>query len=181
MTMKNTVCLYVAAALLLGASLTSFQIGVCGGEKKVPAPQNPVQKQEKKKRLEAMRKDIALAINEIRLSKKLSEVELKSDICRVAQIKAEEMLAEQYYVHKSPVHGMPDEMMRKFNLDFTVSGENIAWSGVFRSTVQEVVEGWLDFKADKDNLLNPAFTRVGVGYAEDLGTRKYHWVVMFAD
>ena len=147
----------------------------------MPAPQNPVQKQEKKKRLEAMRKDIALAINEIRLSKKLSEVELKSDICRVAQIKAEEMLAEQYYVHKSPVHGMPDEMMRKFNLDFTVSGENIAWSGVFRSTVQEVVEGWLDFKADKDNLLNPAFTRVGVGYAEDLGTRKYHWVVMFAD
>lgn len=179
--MKDTVCLLVAALLLSGAGLTSFKTPLQNAESAAVNPQNPVQQQEKKKRREAMQKDIALAINEIRLSKNLPELELKGDISRVAQIKAEEMLAEQYYVHKSPRHGMPDEMMRKFSLDFDLSGENIAWSGVFRSSVQEVVEGWLDIKADKENLLNPAFHRVGVGYAEDLGTRKYHWVVMFTD
>ena len=43
-----------------------------------------------------MQKDITLAINEIREAKGLQPVELKSDISRVAQIKGEEMLAEQY-------------------------------------------------------------------------------------
>lgn len=179
--MKNTVILTVAALLLFGAVLTSFQIVNRQNDSCVGVPQNPLQKQEKKKRLEAMQKDITLAINEIREAKGLQPVELKSDISRVAQIKGEEMLAEQYYVHKSPVHGMPDEMLRKYNIQFTVSAECIAWSGVFRSSVEEVVEGWMDFKADKESLLNPDFVNVGVGYAEDLGTRKYHWVVMFTD
>lgn len=179
--MKITVYLSVAALLMSGVALASFQTANEKKQAAVVSPQNPLQLQEKKKRREAMQKDIAQAINEIRLSKGLTEVELKSNICRVAQIKAEEMLAEQYYVHKSPVHGMPDEMMRKYSLEFSVSGENIAWSSVFRSSVQEVVEGWLDFKADKENLLNPDFAKVGVGFAEDEGARKYHWVVMFTD
>ena len=179
--MKITVYLSVAALLMSGVALASFQSAHQNDQPVVVSPQSPLQKQEKKRRLEAMQKDIALAINEIRLAKNLPEVELKSNISRVAQIKAEEMLAEQYYVHKSPVHGMPDEMLRKYNVKFTVSGENIAWSGVFRSSVQEVVEGWLDFKADKENLLNPDFTKVGVGFAEDEGARKYHWVVMLTD
>lgn len=179
--MRITVYLSVAALLMSGVVLASFQTMHQNDQSAVVSPQNPLQQQEKKKRREAMQKDIALAINEIRLEKGLTEVELKSDISRVAQIKAEEMLTEQYYVHKSPRYGMHDEMLRKYNVKFTVSGENIAWSGVFRSSVQEVVEGWLDIKADKENLLNPDFTRVGVGFAEDEGTRKYHWVVMMTD
>ena len=172
----------IFAALMVGELIfTSFKPYHITCNTTIAEPQNPVQLQEKKKRLEAMQKDIALGINDIRDKKGLQPLELKSEISRVAQIKGEDMLAEQYYVHKSSRYGMPDEMLRKYNVKFSVSGENIAWSGVFRSTVQEVLDGWMDIKADRDNILNPDFTKIGVGFAEDIGTRKYHWVVMFTD
>ena len=76
--MKITVYLSVAALLMSGVALASFQSAHQNDQPAVVSPQSPLQKQEKKRRLEAMQKDITLAINEIRLAKNLPEVELKT-------------------------------------------------------------------------------------------------------
>ena len=166
--MRKIFCFITLLVILLSVPMTSMS-------------QTPQQKREKELRREAMVEQVVAVINAVRAKHNLPEVEPKRETSRVAQIKAEDMLANSYYKHLSPTYGMPDAMLRKYNIRFTVSAENIAWAGVFCSTAEEVVEGWLDITADKENLLNPDFTKIGVGFAENPATRKYHWVVMLTD
>lgn len=173
--MKKTVCLTVAMMMLAGVALMSFQVYTKA------SPQNPVQLREKQKRRDAMEKQIVMLVNAMRVKKGVPELEIDRDVSRVAQVKSDDMLKEQYYKHKSPTLGLHDATLRKYNVKFSVSGENIAWSGVFCSSAEEVVEGWTNFKEDNDNMLDPDFTKVGVGFSEDLENRKYTFVMMLTD
>ena len=63
-------------------------------------------------------------------------------------------------------------MMRAFGLAYRTAGENIAMG---YPTPQSVVDGWMNSEGHRKNILNPAFTVIGVGYVSD---GKY-WTQMF--
>lgn len=111
-------------------------------------------------------------INDIRRTNGLSTLSIDQELCRVARIKAQEMHDKHYFDHNSPAYGTPFEMMRAFGIRYRVAGENIAVG--FR-TPQAVVEGWMNSDGHRANILNPGFTKIGMGYVADGG----YWSQMF--
>ncbi|MBQ3443452.1 MAG: hypothetical protein IJG33_09425 [Selenomonadaceae bacterium] len=56
-------------------------------------------------------------------------------------------------------------------------GENIAAG---HASAQETVEQWMSSDGHRENILNPNFRELGVGYAyEDYSTYHHYWVQLF--
>ena len=63
------------------------------------------------------------------------------------------------------------------DVSWTTCGENIA-AGY--QTPQDVVNGWMNSEGHRANILNPAFTKIGVGYCTG-GEYGTNWVQLFTD
>ncbi|HYK73163.1 MAG TPA: CAP domain-containing protein [Pseudoneobacillus sp.] len=90
----------------------------------------------------------------------------------VARTKSNDMQAKGYFSHTSPTYGSPFDMMRDFGITYQTAGENIAQG---QRTPEEVVRAWMNSEGHRKNILNPAFTHIGVGH----DTTGNHWTQMF--
>lgn len=97
---------------------------------------------------------------------------------RIATIKAADMRNNNYFSHTSPTYGTPGEMLIRFGVDWTAYGENIAAG---QRTPQEVMNAWMDSPGHRENILNPDFTYLGVGYVPGNTESDYatYWVQLF--
>lgn len=82
------------------------------------------------------------------------------------------MQRNKYFSHTSPTYGSPFDMMKKFGISFRTAGENIAMG---QRTPEEVVNAWMNSSGHRQNILNPNFTHIGVGYVEN----GNYWTQMF--
>lgn len=97
------------------------------------------------------------------------------ELSRVARYKSEDMRDRNYFSHTSPTYGSPFTMMKNFGIRYQTAGENL---GRGQNTAQAIVNGWMNSAGHRKNILNQAFTEIGVGYAEDSRGTKY-WTQMF--
>jgi uncharacterized protein YkwD len=98
-------------------------------------------------------------INQDRAAYGVNPVSINMTAVQAATAKAQDMITNNYFGHDSPTYGMPSQMLTEFGVTYTTTGENIA-------EVANVEVANSDFMSDtghKDNILNPAFTQVGVG------------------
>lgn len=114
-------------------------------------------------------------VNQERTKNGLRPLAPNWELSRVARFKSEDMRDRQYFSHTSPTYGSPFTMIRNFGLSFTAAGENIAAG---QSTAQQVMQGWMNSPGHRQNILNPQFTQIGVGYATG-GSMRYYWTQMF--
>jgi uncharacterized protein YkwD len=77
----------------------------------------------------------------------------------VAAGQAREMYALGYVSHLSPVTGRVPDRINRSGITLAVVGENLALAG----SVAAVHDGLMASPSHRDNLLDPAFDRVGVG------------------
>lgn len=98
-------------------------------------------------------------INQQRKNAGLSELKFDSELQRVARIKAQDMVNNNYFSHTSPTYGSPFEMMKKFGITYKTAGENIAGN----STNKGAVEAWMSSAGHKANILNSAYNYTGIG------------------
>jgi len=98
-----------------------------------------------------------------------------SELSRVARIKSEDFVKNNYFSHTSPTYGSPFEMIKSFGITFTSAGENIA-SG--QKTAAEVMNSWMNSSGHKANILNSTYNQIGVGVAKESNGNIY-WTQMF--
>lgn len=120
----------------------------------------------------AEEREVVRLVNEIRRSNGLSELTLNEELSRVARIKSEDMAKNNYFSHNSPTYGSPFDMMKRFGISYRAAGENIAKG---QRSAQAVVDAWMNSEGHRANILNPSFTRIGVGFT----SYGYHWTQMF--
>jgi uncharacterized YkwD family protein len=120
----------------------------------------------------AEEREVVRLVNEIRRSNGLSELTLNEELSRVARIKSEDMAKNNYFSHNSPTYGSPFDMMKRFGISYRAAGENIAKG---QRSAQAVVDAWMNSEGHRANILNPSFTRIGVGFTSN----GYHWTQMF--
>lgn len=84
-----------------------------------------------------------------------------SELNKSARVKAEDMAHNNYFSHTSPTYGSPFDEMRTLGVTYTAAGENIAKG---QQTPQEVVQAWMNSAGHRANILNGAYTHMGVGY-----------------
>ncbi|OGE33519.1 hypothetical protein A3D83_00945 [Candidatus Daviesbacteria bacterium RIFCSPHIGHO2_02_FULL_41_10] len=93
----------------------------------------------------------------------LSPVSENSALDQAAELKAQNMFAENYWAHFAPSGKTPWDFISGAGYKFTYAGENLAKN--FSST-DEVIKAWMASQTHRDNLLNPRYQDIGIAVAE---------------
>lgn len=93
----------------------------------------------------------------------LAPLVIDPELCRIARIKSQDMLNNQYFAHTSPTYGDVRSMLRQFGYAYTAAGENIA----HHATVEKAQAAFLSSPGHRKNILSSAYTRIGLGAAVD--------------
>lgn len=98
-------------------------------------------------------------INKQRTQNGLSELKIDWEVQRVARIKAQDMVNNNYFSHTSPTYGSPFDMLKSFGVSYRTAGENIAGN----SNNSSAVNAWMNSSGHRANILNSSFNYTGLG------------------
>lgn len=104
-------------------------------------------------------KEVFDLINKQRTQNGLSALKLDTETLRVARIKAQDMVDNNYFSHNSPTYGTPFQMLNSFKISYKTAGENIAGN----SNNSAAVTAWMNSSGHKANILNSSFNYTGIG------------------
>lgn len=112
-------------------------------------------------------------VNEERAKAGLSALAPDEAIQSAAQVRAQESAVS--FSHTRPNGTSFSTALTDAGVKYRGSGENIAWG---QKTPEEVVEGWMNSPGHRANILNPSFTKIGIGYYQDSRGVNY-WSQLF--
>lgn len=98
-------------------------------------------------------------VNDIRTRHDVGAIAYSHALSKVAQDKAEDMVANMYFSHQSEIYGTPFEMMRAYGITFTCAAENIAGN----QTIDGAFYAWMNSPSHKANIMNGDYDRMGIG------------------
>lgn len=104
-------------------------------------------------------KEVFDLINKQRTNNGLAALKNDSKVQRVARIKAQDMVDNNYFSHTSPTYGSPFDMLKSFKISYKTAGENIAGN----SSNSSAVTAWMNSSGHKANILNSNFNYTGIG------------------
>lgn len=104
-------------------------------------------------------KEVFNLINKQRTNNGLPALKNDSEVQRIARIKAQDMVDNNYFSHNSPTYGSPFDMMKSFKVSYKTAGENIAAN----SSNSSAVTAWMNSSGHKANILNSSFNYTGIG------------------
>ena len=102
--------------------------------------------------------------NTARVSRGVSSLHLNSKLDAAAQAKANDMAHRNYWSHYTPSGNPPWVFVSSAGYSYLKLGENLA-AGF--SSEQATINGWLASPPHRENLLDPAFSDVGFGFANN--------------
>ena len=98
-------------------------------------------------------------INQERQKAGVPPLTLYKELRKVARLKSEDMLVNDYFDHYSEKYGSPFDMMRDFGIQFWSAAENIARA----SSVDRAHNSLMNYTGHRDNIQNPKYDHVGIG------------------
>jgi len=109
-------------------------------------------------------------INQDRIANGVRTLSWSASLARVAQYRAQDMLDRGYFSHYDPASGQLAfvELFRSWGIACTAAGENIAWST--DPSMAGINTMFMNSPEHRDNILNPAYGRAGLGVASN-GTK----------
>ena len=123
----------------------------------------------------AYEKEVVTLTNKERTKRGLKPLTLDTELSKMARDKSKDMVANHYFDHQSPTYGSPFDMMKRYGISYSYAGENIAAG---QKTPEDVVEAWMNSEGHRENILNPNFTKIGVGYVQG-GSYGSYWTQEF--
>jgi uncharacterized protein YkwD len=101
-----------------------------------------------------------MKVNEERVKSGLPQLYLEPGLVNLARIKSNEMFAQNYFSHISPVYGTPFDMLKNNGITARVMGaENIAKA----QNVLRVHDLFMSSREHRNNILNPLHDTIGIG------------------
>ena len=79
-------------------------------------------------------------INQERNKNGLASLKIDSEVQRVARIKAQDLVDNNYFAHESPTYGTPFNMLKNFGVSYKSAGENLAGN----SSNSGAVNAWMN-------------------------------------
>ena len=111
--------------------------------------------------------------NEVRRSHGLPDLTVNFQLQEVAQQHSQNMAYQDFFSHTGQDGSQPWDRGLAAGYDYRNYGENIAAG---QRTPEEVVQAWVDSPGHFANIINPAFTEIGVGFkylADDPGDLRF--------
>lgn len=98
-------------------------------------------------------------INEARKQNNVAPLAADISLTKVARVKSQDMIDNNYFSHNSPTYGSPFDMMKNFGINYVKAGENIAGN----QNVQKAHESLMNSPGHRKNILSPDYTHIGIG------------------
>ncbi|OIJ66542.1 CAP domain-containing protein [Streptomyces mangrovisoli] len=119
--------------------------------------------------------DVVALTNRERAAAGLRALSVDARLTAAAQAHSADMVARDFYAHTSPDGSQPWDRAAAAGSRMRTVGENIACG---QRSAAEVVEGWMNSPAHRDNILKGDFTHIGVGFAGG-GRSGTYWTQLF--
>ena len=97
-------------------------------------------------------------VNQQRTNNGLSALKIDNEVQRVARIKAQDLVDNNYFDHNSPTYGTPFQMLKSFGITYKSAGENIAGN----SSNSAAVTAWMNSSGHRANILNSSYNYTGL-------------------
>ena len=108
-------------------------------------------------------KNFLKEINKERTNKKLGKLKENKELNRLAKLRLNDMITNNYFAHESPTGNSVDELLINSTYNYEWRGENLAY-GEYQDE-RDVTNSWMSSKWHKYNILYPNFKEVGTAYA----------------
>jgi len=124
------------------------------------------------KSLEELRENLYMAINVVRMNHGVSRLVKDEKLELAAQRHANDMIERNYLSHYSPEGKSVFERLEEVGYRYYQAGENIFEANRLQyldpmEMSKVVIDGWMNSKKHRENLLHPAYEEVGIGVAYD--------------
>ncbi len=101
-------------------------------------------------------------VNSERAKAGVQSLKMDTEVMKVAQIKAQDMVDKNYFSHTSPTYGSPFDMLKSFNVSYKAAGENLAGN----NTVERAHTSLMNSEGHRKNILNGSYNHIGIGIAD---------------
>ena len=98
-------------------------------------------------------------VNQARAQANVPALKVDMELTKMARIKSQDMIDNNYFSHNSPKYGSPFDMMKSFGINFVSAGENIAGN----QTVQAAENALMNSPGHRKNILSTDYTHIGIG------------------
>ncbi len=116
-------------------------------------------------------------VNAERAKEGAAPLELDADLCAVAQLHSNDMVARGFFDHYNPDGLSPFDRMSAYGIRYMAAGENIAAG---QRSPEAVMNSWMNSPGHRSNILNPSYKKMGIAWA-DGGDYGIYWTQCFTD
>lgn len=122
--------------------------------------------------------EVLRLVNAERAKKGVGALTLDTKLCSAAQIRANELTRK--FSHERPDGTSYDTALKEVNADrYSTWGENIAAG---QESPQDVFNSWMNSKGHRENMLDPDYKKMGLGYVYNANTDYRHfWSQIFTN
>lgn len=124
-----------------------------------PEPQIPDNTQANNNALTSQEQEMLRLVNEARSQNGQPPLTADIELTKVARVKSQDMIDNNYFSHNSPTYGSPFDMMKQFGIKYVKAGENIAGN----QDVQKAHDALMNSPGHRKNILSPDYTHIGIG------------------
>jgi uncharacterized protein YkwD len=120
----------------------------------------------------AVSREVVTLTNAERSDRGRTRLNANPQLMRAAQLHAEQMAHAGRLAHDLPDASYPrtEDRLAAARYRWQMYGENVAQG---QSSAEEALRGWMNSAGHRKNILNPAYTELGAGYAVDRAGRPY--------
>jgi uncharacterized protein YkwD len=115
--------------------------------------------------LEALERRTVAAINDVRRERGLAPLKSLPALAEVARAHSEDMARLDYFAHRSPAGTEPHDRVQRHGIPYRRLAENIQLNNDAYDPVRVAVDSWMSSTGHRRNIVDPGFTRTGVGVA----------------
>ncbi|AFY58283.1 uncharacterized protein with SCP/PR1 domains [Rivularia sp. PCC 7116] len=118
--------------------------------------------------------EVVALTNSYRSQYGLQPLTLNTDLSESAQLHSQDMAVNDFFSHTGSDGTQVSDRTKSAGYQSSYVGQNIAAGYI---SAEEVVSGWMNSPGHRENILNPSYEEIGVGYynlANDTGTINYN-------
>lgn len=115
--------------------------------------------------------EVLVLVNKERAKVEAPALKSHKGVQDLAVAKSKDMAVNKYFEHRSPTLGMYSDQLKRAGITYSSAGENIAAG---QRTPAEVMTSWMNSPGHRSNILNGAYTHIGIGTYKGGSYGYYH-------
>lgn len=119
--------------------------------------------------LSAQEQQALTLLNNDRAKNGLPALKSNSQLARVAENHAKDMISRGYFAHNTPEGKTPFQRMQEAGITYSTAGENLA----INSSVAAAETAFMNSSGHRANILNTSYTDVGIGVVQNSSGQLY--------